>query len=128
MTTPGWLETRQPFVSATMPTLCDTQIGKVREFLQKRYGMKRPPRAAAAMLVLVYELWRQGEPWPTRRTVADHIGMSVYGLDGALSVATARKLIALFVHTTDGAVTRRESVVKLRYYTPSPLLIMAIEC
>lgn len=111
----------------SLPALPRDSVAKVRDFLQTRYAIKRPPHATAALLVLVYELWKAAQPWPIRREAAEHIGMSVYGLDGALSVATARGLITLSMETIEGSVARRDSVVKLRYYTPTPLLRLAIE-
>lgn len=112
---------------ATLPPIPADLAANCLDFLQARFGAKRPPYATADVLVLIYLLWKAGRPWPPRRQVAEHCNLNIYSLDGILSLATARGLINLSVETVEGNVAKRESVVKLRRYTPSPILIEAIE-
>jgi len=112
-----------PPSSPPLPRLDAYKVDRALMYLQERFDIRRPPHASAALLVLIHELWINSLPWPPRREAAEHIGMSIYGLDGALSVATARGLIALSIETIEGGVARRESVIKQRYYTPSQEVI-----
>ena len=114
-------------MAPSVPRIAEYKARAVCAWLQEKFDIKRPPIATARLLVLVVELHRRHLPFPTRRVVAEACGMGVFGLDAALSVATARGLITLRMDVAPGSVVRRESVIKIKRYLPSRELEAAVD-
>lgn len=120
-------EPRMPeTLMATLPRVPRASAAAILDFLQAKYAIKRPPLQTASLLAFICELHKRGLPFPTRQEASEHIGMSVFGIDGAIAAALARGLITLEIEVQEGNIARREGVVKFRHYVPSPELLSQI--
>lgn len=119
-------ETTVPEASmATLPRIPRATASMILDFLMAKYPIKRPPLGTANLLAFIVELNKRGMPFPTRHLAAEHVGMSVFGMDGAIAASLARGLITMEYEIHEGNIARREGVVKHRHYVPSGELLAA---
>lgn len=110
-------------MTTRLPTVRIQEVLRMQEFLQAKYGSRRPPKVAAALLVLYVHMDSIGEPLlATRAQVARHLRVnSLYGIDAAIKLAKERELIEeKVVRFPIGARLRlSQHVVARRYFVPS---------
>lgn len=90
-------------------------------------NVKRPPEKSAALLALAIELHKINQPFPTRMAAAIKLDCSVFTIDAALSTRMDEGYLTQVVETTTGNVTKRNSIVRQRYYVPSKGLLDVAE-
>jgi hypothetical protein len=110
-----------------LPKLRPVVVDAITEMLISEQGMLRPPEKAAALLALIVELHKKDLPFPPREEVAGYIDASLSTVDAALSTRLDEGYITQRVETRRGNVQRRNSVVRERYYDPSPHLISIVD-
>lgn len=98
-------------------------VDAIADMLKVQQEMRRPPEKAAALLALIVELNRSGQPFPKRHEVAKALDCSVYTIDAALSTRIDEGYLQQIVETTSGEVSARHSIVRKRFYIPSPELV-----
>ena len=109
--------------AAKLPKVSPIVQDAILDMLKEQQSVYRPPEVTAALLALIVELHKVGKPFPGREVVARALGCSIYTIDSAISTRSATGYISLNIQTREGAVQRRLSVVKDRYYVPSQELI-----
>jgi hypothetical protein len=82
--------------------------------------------ATAKFLVFCVILHDAGEPFPPRRDVAQHLGVSIPLIDTALSQRQGTKHISIRLEFTQGNVRRRVSTVRHRMIEPCEELIRLV--
>ena len=115
-----------------LPKLPQSAILAMQNFLQSEYGSRRTPSTAAPLFVLMVELHRTHQPWPTRSRVARHIGVdSPFGIDCAIRTALERALISEQIDITQrdtqkGDALERHALARRRFI-PSDVLIGVVD-
>jgi hypothetical protein len=116
-----------------LPKIRSTVIDAVTDMLMVDQGMTRPPEKSAALLALLVEVHKLGEPAPTRQTMAAAVARStdgscsIFTIDAALSTRLSEGYLTQAVETPHGHVAKRNSVVRERYYVPSKRLIDVVD-
>lgn len=106
-----------------VPRVSPAAVDAITDMLIEEQGILRPPTKAAHLLAIICELHRQGRPFPQRETVAEEIQAAVSTVDAALSTRIDEGYITPRIETKPGNVQRRGSVIRQRYYDPSPRLL-----
>lgn len=87
----------------------------------------RPPRQAAKLLAFIVQLHTAPggpRPFPTRKQVAAHLGISVPTIDAVINLHVAEGNLTTRTEFVGGNVKqRRASAKKIRYLIPSPVLL-----
>lgn len=93
-------------------------------WLKETEAPQRRPEATAKILALIVKLHLDGmKPWPTRRQVQAHLGVSLPMIDVVLSQRQASGQLTVWTRTVEGNVVQRLSVITLRFIQPSQELI-----
>lgn len=91
----------------------------------------RPPRQAAKLLAFIVQLHRAPggpRPFPTRKQVAEHLGISIPTVDAVLNLHIAEGNLTVETRYRDGNIEqRRASAIKERYIIPSDVLISVLD-
>jgi len=91
----------------------------------------RPPRQAAKLLAFVVQLHKAPGgplPFPKRKDVAEHLGISVPTVDAVLNVHLAEGNLRVEERYRDGNIKqRRASAIKERYIVPCEVLIQVFD-
>jgi hypothetical protein len=109
-----------------LPRPSDHAVRAVMTWLQEEEPIMRPPVATAKFLVFCVILHDAGEPFPPRRDVAQHLGVSIPLIDTALSQRQGTKHISIRLEFTQGNVRRRVSTVRHRMIEPCEELIRLV--
>lgn len=106
-----------------IPDVDPITVEAITEMLIEEQGILRPPVKAAHLLAIICKLHEQNRPFPKRGDVAQKIDAGVSTVDAALSTRLDEGYISVRVQTREGNVERRKSVVRDRFYDPSPKLM-----
>jgi hypothetical protein len=109
-----------------LPRPSEHAVRAVMTWLQEEEPIMRPPVATAKFLVFCVILHDAGEPFPPRRDVAQHLGVSIPLIDTALSQRQGTKHISIRLEFTQGNVRRRVSTVRHRMIEPCEELIRLV--
>ena len=64
-----------------LPPIDPAAVDRLTAYLRGRSWSQRPAHATARVLALIVRLWEDRREFPTRRQVADHVGVSVPTVD-----------------------------------------------
>lgn len=112
-----------------------TDPALVAEFISFLFSIDekvcRPPRQAAKLLAFIVQLHKVPDgarPFPTRKQVAEHLGMSIPTIDAVINLHIAEGNLSVETRYTNGNIEqRRASVIKERYIVPSEVLIRVFD-
>lgn len=113
-------------INPPLPPVSEAVADAVAGWLQSHEGMQRRPVGTAKVPVLAVLLNREKRPWPIRREVADHLGVSQPLVDMVVSQRSASGHFELLVKSRRGFVERR-SAIRERFIVPSQAVIEAVE-
>jgi hypothetical protein len=100
----------------------------IADWLKDHEGPQRRPEQTARVLALAVKLYLDGQrPWPVRRQVSAHTGVSLPMLDVVMSQRQASKDITVWTSTISGNVRKHESVITQRFIQPSDELIQIVQ-
>lgn len=72
-----------------LPQVGEHEVQTFAERIQRREQMQRSPVGTAKVLILAAKLQEEGRPWPTRREIADQLGVSLPLVDMVVSQRSA---------------------------------------
>jgi len=100
----------------------------IADWLQEREGPQRRPEQTARVLALAVKLHLDGRrPWPVRRQVSEHTGVSLPMIDVIMSQRQASQDITVWTTTVMGNVKKHESIITQRFIQPSDELINVVQ-
>jgi hypothetical protein len=125
---PSHQQVYDPVIDPKVVAMCGQMVSPVvvdaiTDMLMTQQNIRRPPEKAAALLALLVELNRKGQPFPKRHEVAEALDCSVYTIDAVLSTRINEGYLQQVVETTTGNVSARNSIVRQRFYVPSQELV-----
>lgn len=111
-----------------LPTSSPGEEAAVTALLASRFGKRRLPRTTAPLLVVLVKMHRFGQTLPSREEMANHLGISMDALDGAIRTAKIRGLIDEQYHPFVYGDPRRAQrhVLGCRYWIPCDALRRAV--
>ena len=84
----------RPVERPWLPTPTRRHVEAVDNWLATKFDLAREATTAAPFLALLYELEKREMYVPAREHMADHLGVSIYGIDSVLSREMGRGVIA----------------------------------
>lgn len=118
---------RVPAPPVALPDI-NQEAQVIADWLKEREGPQRRPEQTARVLALAVKLHLAGQkPWPVRRQVAEHTGVSLPMLDVVMSQRQASKDITVWTATASGNIKKHESVITQRFIQPSDELIKIVQ-
>jgi hypothetical protein len=99
----------------------------ITEWLQQHEGAQRRPEQTGRVLALAVKLHARGQPWPTRRQVHEHLGVSLPMIDTVISQRQATGHLKVVIEVVPGNIQRRTSTVSVKYLVPCAELVAAVE-
>lgn len=117
---------RVPAPPVSLPDISyETDI--IANWLKDREGPQRRPEQTARILALAVRLHLDGvKPWPVRRQVSAHTGVSLPMLDVVMSQRQANGDISVWTATVKGNIRKHESVITQKFVQPSEELITLV--
>src|SRR5262245_45218980 len=114
---------RTPAPPVDLPDV-DLVVDKLAVWVKERAAAQRTPEQTAKILALAVMLHEEGKrPWPTRKQVPAHLGVSQAMVDVVLSKWQASKDLQIWTRTGKGNIKARDSIITLRYVRPSKELV-----
>lgn len=114
---------RVPAPPVALPDI-NQEAQVIADWLKDREGPQRRPEQTARVLALVVKLHLAGrQPWPVRRQVSEHTGVSLPMIDTIMSQRQANQDITVWTATVSGNIKKHESVITQRFIQPSDELI-----
>jgi hypothetical protein len=110
-------------MSNRLPDVHPYIVDAIVDELISHEGMQRPPVQAAKLLEFVVRLHWAKLPFPRRKAVADHLGISMATIDAVRSHRLATEHLTEVVETTTGTTKSRPSIHRVRYIVPSKELM-----
>ena len=119
---------RLPAAPLVLPDI-SYESGVIADWLKEREGPQRRPEQTAKVLALAVKLHLDGvRPWPIRRQVAAHTGVSLPQIDVVVSQRQANGDINVWTATVKGNINRsRESVITQKFIQPSQELLDVVK-
>ena len=106
-----------------LPPVLPHEIDAIRDWLYGRVKMQRRPEQTAKLLVLAVKLDKEKMPWPTRRAIAEHLGISMAMVDATLSQYRANGLLIVDYVGVPGRNKQRETMTTRKHVLPDQELI-----
>jgi len=118
---------RIPAPPVTLPPI-EYEAQALAEWLKEREGPQRRPEQTARVLALAVLLHLDDrKPWPVRRQVSEHTGVSLPMHDVIMSQRQASGDITVWTATVSGNIKKHESVITQRFIQPSDELIAVVQ-
>lgn len=118
---------RTPTPPVELPDI-DYEAEALADFLKERDGPQRHPIQTAKVLALAAALHLDGmRPWPIRKQIQEHTGVSLPMIDVVMSQRQASKDIRIWNITKRGNIKTRDSTITLKLVKPSPQILEAFE-
>jgi len=118
---------RIPAPPVALPPI-EYEAQALAEWLKEREGPQRRPEQTARVLALAVLLHLDDrKPWPVRRQVSEHTGVSLPMLDVVMSQRQASGDITVWTATVSGNIKKHESVITQRFIQPSDELIKIVQ-
>jgi hypothetical protein len=109
------------------PEVPDALTEAVLAYL-KNEGMQRPPLAAAKILTFIVQLHREGrKPFPVRHVVATYLDVATPTVDSVLGHRVMTGHLIMRDEVRRGGSKKRQTINKVRFYTPSDDLVKVVE-
>jgi hypothetical protein len=106
-----------------LPPVYQYETDAIASWLYGRVRMQRRPEATAKLLVLAVKLDRDKMPWPTRKAIAEHIGISMAMVDATLQQYRADNLLVTEYVSVPGRNKQRKTMITRKYVRPAQELI-----
>jgi len=114
---------RVPAPSVTLPAI-DDEAEIIADWLKDHEAAQRRPEQTARVLALAVRLHLDGvQPWPVRRQVSAHTGVSLPMLDVVMSQRQASGHISVWTATVKGNIAKHDSVITQKFVQPSQELL-----
>jgi hypothetical protein len=113
---------RPPPPKVNLPDISEYAVEKLANVLRERSQAQRLPDQTARVLVLLVAMWQSSPPipFPDRKQVAAHLGVSVPCVDVTLSYRQGTGDISVAYTTAQGNVGGRlHSTIRQRFVIPS---------
>lgn len=118
---------RIPATPVVLPDI-EFEAQAIADWLVAREEAQRRPEQTARVLALAVKLHLDGQqPWPVRRQVSEHTGVSLPMLDVVMSQRQASGDITVWTATVSGNIKKHESIVTQRFIQPSDELIEIVQ-
>jgi hypothetical protein len=109
------------------PEVPDALTEAVLAYL-KNEGMQRPPLAAAKILAFIVQLHRYGRrPFPVRGVLAKFLDVATPTVDSVLGHRVMTGHLIMRDEVRRGGSKKRQTINKVRFYTPSDDLVKVVE-
>jgi len=104
------------------------EAGLIADWLKEREGPQRRPEQTGRVLALAVRLHLDGGlPWPVRRQVSEHTGVSLPMIDVVISQRQASGDLKVDWGIRKGNVKKHQSVITDRFIRPSRELIDLVD-